>query len=104
MKTIKSLPTKANVNQMPINERYKYILNYLFPNCENEMTALQYNNAIDALKLINILPHPQGITPDQLKEYREWLQGELSKGGKHQWEERKIALQEALDKLNQMTK
>jgi len=61
--------------------------------------------------------HPQGLTPDQLKEYREWLEGEIKENeatsdkvnsGRYEhdtsYANTAIALQYALDKLNQLTK
>ena len=35
-----------------VEERCKSVLGYLFPNYETEMTAQQYNNAMEALKSI----------------------------------------------------
>jgi hypothetical protein len=41
------LPSKEEVDK-----RVKHVLNYLFPDCENTMTAKQYNNATEALRSI----------------------------------------------------
>ena len=35
-----------------VEERCKSVLQYLFPNYEREMTARQYNNAMEALRSI----------------------------------------------------
>ena len=35
-----------------VEERCKSVLEYLFPNYEREMTARQYNNAMEALRSI----------------------------------------------------
>lgn len=37
---------------LEIEDRCKKVLEYLFPNYEREMTARQYNNAMEALKSI----------------------------------------------------
>jgi len=38
---------------MPLDERCNYVLNYLIPNARKELTPLQYENAINALKIID---------------------------------------------------
>ena len=35
-----------------VEERCKYVLKYLFPNYERQMTKKQYNNAMEALRSI----------------------------------------------------